>query len=444
MKLHFRISSFILFLLLDYTTHAQIISTVAGGGINNPGNGGQAIECVLETPAGVAVDGAGNFYFCERGAQRVRKVSPDGIITIFAGTGVAGNSGNGGPATAAKLTNPYCLVVDKFDNVYIGEHTVIRKISAAGIISNYAGIGTIGYSGDGGPATAAQLVGIRGLAIDGIGNMYVSDISNNVVRKIDNMGIITRVAGTGFGPYNGDTLQATDANISEPVGLATDNDNNLYIASYSQNRIRKVTPDGIITTVAGTGAAGYSGDGSYAVSAKLDRPSSMCIDKWNNLYVTDSYNDCVRKITTTGVISTIAGNGLSGFEGDGGPATAAKLLNPAGIITDEAGGMLLCDWGNNRIRRVSNVVSVNEKVSESNSMELYPNPNSGDFVLHLSSVYKQAANLVAIDIVGKVVLEMSVNTNEPTTVTLDAPSGIYYITVYIDGGTLTRKINLMK
>jgi len=444
MKLHFRISSLFLFLLLEFTVNAQIITTVAGGGINNPGNGGQAIECVLETPSGVAVDGSGNYYICETFAQRVRKVSPDGTISIFAGTGVSGNSGNGGPATAAKLSNPYCIVVDKFDNVYIGEFSVIRKINTAGIITNYAGTGISGASGTGGPATAAQLMGIRGLAIDGLGNMYVSDIANNVVRKIDNMGIITRVAGTGLATYNGDTLQATDANISEPVGLATDKDNNLYIVSYSQNRVRKVTPDGIITTVAGTGVAGYSGDGSYAASAKLDRPSSICIDKWNNLYVTDSYNDCVRKITTTGVISTIAGNGLSGFEGDGGPATAAKLLYPAGIITDEAGGMLLCDWGNNRVRRVNNVVSVADVSSINNGIDISPNPNSGSFNLRLTSMYKNEIKVAVTNIVGKVVKEIFVKTNEKVTVILDAPSGIYFVTAFTDAGILSKKITLIK
>jgi sugar lactone lactonase YvrE len=374
----------------------------------------------------------------------VRKVSPDGTISIFAGTGVSGNSGNGGPATAAKLSNPYCIVVDKFDNVYIGEFSVIRKINTAGIITNYAGTGISGASGTGGPATAAQLMGIRGLAIDGLGNMYVSDIANNVVRKIDNMGIITRVAGTGLATYNGDTLQATDANISEPVGLATDKDNNLYIVSYSQNRVRKVTPDGIITTVAGTGVAGYSGDGSYAASAKLDRPSSICIDKWNNLYVTDSYNDCVRKITTTGVISTIAGNGLSGFEGDGGPATAAKLLYPAGIITDEAGGMLLCDWGNNRVRRVNNVVSVADVSSINNGIDISPNPNSGSFNLRLTSMYKNEIKVAVTNIVGKVVKEIFVKTNEKVTVILDAPSGIYFVTAFTDAGILSKKITLIK
>lgn len=444
MKLHFRISSLFLFLLLEFTVNAQIITTVAGGGINNPGNDGQAIECVLETPSGVAVDGSGNYYICETFAQRVRKVSPDGTISIFAGTGVSGNSGNGGPATAAKLSNPYCIVVDKFDNVYIGEFSVIRKINTAGIITNYAGTGISGASGTGGPATAAQLMGIRGLAIDGLGNMYVSDIANNVVRKIDNTGIITRVAGTGLATYNGDTLQATDANISEPVGLATDKDNNLYIVSYSQNRVRKVTPDGIITTVAGTGVAGYSGDGSYAASAKLDRPTSICIDKWNNLYVSDSYNDCVRKISNTGVISTIAGNGLSGFEGDGGPATAAKLLNPAGIIIDEAGGMSLCDWGNNRIRRVSNVVSIGNVESKQYGLDIFPNPNKGSFIMHLLSENNNTVKILITDVVGKLVEEMFVLSNEQVTVNLDAPTGMYYVTAFTDGGILSKKITLIK
>jgi uncharacterized protein (TIGR03437 family) len=333
----------------------SIITTVAGtGSYSFSGDGGPATSAQLYNPYGVAVDGSGNIYIGDCLNNRVRKVSSSGIITTVAGTGSPGFSGDGGPATSAQLYNPYGMVVDGSGNLYIADssNNRIRKISSTGIISTVAGNGGAGYAGDGGPATSAQLYNPLGVAVDGSGNIYIGDSTNNRVRKVSSSGIITTVAGTGSAGFSGDSGPATGAQLYNPCGVAVDGSGNLYIVDGSNQRIRKVSSNGIITTVAGTGSAGFSGDGGPATGAKLSFPSGVAVDGSGNIYIGDSTNNRVRKVSPSGIITTVAGTGSPGFSGDGGPATSAQLFWPDGVVVDGSGNIYIADEGNDRIRLV--------------------------------------------------------------------------------------------
>ena len=302
----------------------------------------------------MAVDGAGNLYIADFNNHRIRKVNSAGVISTVAGTGTAGFSGDGGAATSAQLRNPQDVVLDAAGNLYIvdtGDHR-IRKVNSAGVISTVAGSGAQGFSGDGGAATAAQLNQPRGVALDGAGNLYIADWFNQRIRKVDTDGDISTVAGTGTAGFSGDGGAATSAQLDNPYGVAVDGASNLYIADDNNNRIRKVDSSGNISTVAGTGTAGYSGDGGAATSAQLDNPYVVALDGAGNLYIADGGNHRIRKVNSAGVISTVAGNGMAGFGGDGGAATSALLNFPIDVAPDALGNLYIAEWVNNRIRKV--------------------------------------------------------------------------------------------
>ncbi len=443
MKKHLLLSLYTL-LSLQLTIHAQIITTAVGGGTNYPGDGGLAIDAKLIKPISIAVDAVGNLYICDRDANRVKKVSTDGIITTFAGIGTNGYTGDGGAATAAQLKAPYSIAIDGANNVYFGDQTmVIRKINTSGIISTYAGAVTPGFSGDGGPATAAQIHHPSAIAIDGAGNLFIADFYNSRIRKVDTFGIMTTIAGTGSTLYNGDNIPATDANLFTPTGVAVDNLGNVYIADNKNNRIRKVNTAGIITTVAGTGSIGFTGDGDQATAAKINRPFGVYADNAGNIFISDTYNERIRMINTSGVISTIAGNGLSGYDGDGGMATSAKLSTPMGICLNNTGGMYLAV--SDRIRYIDGIVSVNAiDNSEDKGLNIYPNPNEGSFTVSISTTQKTTARMVITDIVGRIIRDIPVTTNQPIELSLEVPNGIYFITAYTKAGIVGGKINILK
>ncbi|OJW74992.1 MULTISPECIES: NHL repeat-containing protein [unclassified Spirosoma] len=344
---------FYLLLLFGLTTSglAQVITTVAGFGSENV----PATSTQLSEPFGVAVDGNGNLYIADRANHRIRKVNPSGMITTVAGTGNQGYSGDGGLATSAQLYSPFGVVVDGSGNLYIADfgNCRIRKVSPSGIITTVAGTGNAGYSGDGGPATSAKLQYPLDVAVDGSGNLYIADRDNYRIRKVNASGVITTVAGTGTYGYSGDGGLATSAQLNNPYNVAVDGSGNLYIADTYNNRIRKVDTFGVITTVAGTGNQGYSGDGGQATSARLDFPYSMSVDGSGNLYFSDGNNHCIRKISPSGVITTIAGTGNGGYSGDGGPATLAQLYYPFGVAIDGNGNLYIGDYTHNRIRQVN-------------------------------------------------------------------------------------------
>jgi len=329
-----------------------VLSRVAGGS-----HGGYSGDNVFATsaqlyPAGLAFDGAGNLYVSDWATARVRKVTPGGIITTVAGNGTSGYSGDGGAATSAELYDPEGVAVDASGNLYIADsqNSRIRRVTPGGIITTVAGNGTYGYSGDGGAATSAQLSFPYGVAVDSAGNLYVADAGCPCVREVTPSGIITTVAGNGTSGNSGDGVAATSAELSSPYGVAVDSTGNLYIADVGNNAIRKVSSGGIITTVAGNGTSGYSGDGAAAISAQLSVPYGVALDAAGNLYISDEGNSRIRKISTGGTITTVAGNGTSG---DGGPATGAQLWTPFDEALDAAGNLYISDSGNSRVRKVT-------------------------------------------------------------------------------------------
>ncbi len=432
--------TFLLLIVMIPWCQAQIITTVAGGGTTAPGDGGQAIEAKLQRPTGVAVDATGNLYICDRNANRVRKVTSDGMITTFAGTGVANYSGDGGPATAADIKGPYSVAIDNANNVYIGEQSgVVRKINTSGIISTYAGIATPGFSGDGGHANAAQLNGPSGIAIDAASNMYIADIDNNRIRKIDQFGIITTIAGTGATLYNGDNIPAMDANLYSPAGVSVDNFGNIYVAESRNHRIRKINPLGIIMTIAGSGTLGFSGDDGIANSANLNNPIGICVNNTGDVYFSDVLNMRIRKINSSGIISTVAGNGLSGSDGDGANPIFASISSPIGICLSNTGGMYIAST--DRVRYIEGIVSV-ETINnyEQNSLIIYPNPNNGKFTIGCSSRLVELNDVIVTDMLGKVVYKAEGVKGQSIDINLKVPSGMYEVQLQGERNSMTQRI----
>ncbi len=328
-----------------------IVTPVAGNGtFGFSGDNGTATSAQLGYPQGLAVDSAGNLYIADTTNCRVRKVT-NGVITTVAGNGTYGYSGDNGPATSAEFREPYGVAVDSAGNLYIVDGGVVRKVSG-GVIATVAGSSTqpFGFSGDNGPATSAQLNQPGGVAVDSAGNLYIADMKNNRIRKVTN-GVITTVAGSGPMGSSGDNGSATSAQLTWPQGVAVDSAGNLYIADTDNYRVREVS-NGVIVTLAGNGTQNYGGDNGPAASAQLNWPEGVAVDSTGNLYIADTYSHCVRKVSG-GVITTIAGNGEQGFSGDNGPATSARLSFPGGVAVDSAGSVYIADAGNNRIRKVA-------------------------------------------------------------------------------------------
>ena len=325
---------------------SHIISTVAGNGV--------ALATVnLSHPIGVAVDTNGNVYIADTYHSAIKKVKNNGVISTIAGTGAAGNSGDGGAATAAKLNSPYGVAVDGNGNVYVVDYmnNCIRKIDSNGIISLFAGNRTIGYSGDNGPACTAETY-YPFVACDGKGNVYFSDGGNQRVRKVDSNGIITTVVGNGIAGFSGDGGPATDAELNGPCGICFDPSGNLFIADCNNKRIRKVDNSGVISTI--LGIIYYAGFFEVPTS-RLSNPLGVAVDANDNIYVVQGEDNDVVKISSTGVIDTFAGIGSAGYSGDGGNATSAALNLPWGVAIDRCQNIYIADSYNNRIRKVSGV-----------------------------------------------------------------------------------------
>ncbi len=341
---------------------AQNIITVAGTGYAGfNGDGKIATLAEIDGQTGAAIDQEGNVYISDFNSNRIRKVAPGGTITTVAGTGTPGFAGDGGPATAAKIFGPMGIALDKSGNIYFADNynQRIRKINmASGIISTIAGSGESGFAGNGAPATLAKFQSPEGIAVDAAGNVYVTDCDNNCIRKIGTNGIITAYAGnaigkgTGLGNYSGDGKSALNAELNHPKGLTVDAQGNVYFADCFNHRIRKVNTSGIITTVAGEGNADYNGDGRAATSASLNYPVDVTTDAAGNLFISDHANHRVRMVNKQGTISTVAGNGQLGFGGDGELATLAKLANPSFVEIGSNGNLYIGDNDNSRVRMV--------------------------------------------------------------------------------------------
>ncbi|GAB4088472.1 hypothetical protein GCM10028785_11410 [Hydrogenophaga soli] len=466
------------------TADGSQVNRVAGDGScsrgwpqpNFGGDGGPATLAQIsgDTDAnaypGLTVDAAGNIYIADFNNNRVRKVDAvTGLISTVAGNGTAGFSGDGGAATAAQLSYPTRVAVDASGNLYIAGGGRIRKVAAAtGLISTVAGNGTIGYGGDGGPATAAALNSPMGMALVASGDLYFADMNNARIRRVDAAtGTITTVAGTGTWGYSGDGGAATAAKLGSPSGVARDAAGNFYIADYDNNRIRKVDAvTGIISTVAGNGTAGFGGDGGVATAAQLSWPTGIAVDAAGNLYIADNQNNRVRKVDaasgniatligtggpatpiqsmaaasaplaapvglalgggklyfadmsknflnqlnlSTGLVDTVAGTGVFASGGDGGPATAAQLSGPTGVARDAQGNLYIADTYGNRVRKVDAASGLISTVAGTGTQG-----SSGD---------GGAATAAAL--------------NRPQGLALDAAGNLYIA----DGGVRVRKVS---
>jgi hypothetical protein len=393
-------------------TSAGALTTIAGNGSSTySGDGGSALLAGVN-PSDVGVDATGNVYICDKNNRRIRKVTPAGVISTIAGTGMSGSAGDGGTALIATFNTPVSICVEPGGGVYVSDQSAgrIRYVSSTGIISTFAGgggsiaegvaataaslslasvirsgpggdlfvligskvrkvsggiivtvagDGTMGSSGDGGPATAAKLSGPRSIAVNSSGELFIADYNNSRIRKVTTTGIISTAAGTGLPPSasagdGGNALEASFASIS---AVTSDAAGNLYIADASANVVRRVDAGtGIITRFAGNGAAGYFGDGGPASAAALSGPSSISFDNAGNLYIGENGSDHVRKVSPGGIITTIAGGGIGG-PGDGGPATAA-VFSADGVAADSAGNVYIADNVAKRLRRVDAITGI--------------------------------------------------------------------------------------
>ena len=339
-------------------TSGNITTAIGDGTQGFAGDGGAPNKVEMSLPTSVQVDSSGNLYFTDSLNNRIRKLS-GGNVNTYAGNGMVSRSGDGGAATSAQLNTPLGVAVDAAGNLYVSDtlNNLVRRVDAKGVITTFAGTGTPGFGGDGGAPASAQLNNPQGLAVDSAGNLYIADTQNHRVRKVSG-GTISTVAGSGTSGFAGDGGAATSAQLNAPFGVALDAAGNLYIAEFSNNRVRKVATNGNISTLAGNGVSGYSGDGGAATSAQLNGPQSVAVDGSGNVYVADTANNRVRKIGSTGVITTVAGNGLAGFAGDGGAATSAQVGNPTALAVDTVGNVYIAD-GSARVRKlfISGVIS---------------------------------------------------------------------------------------
>jgi len=437
-------------------SQAQIISTYAGNGTQGySGDGGQAIDAELYYPAGVIISKSGDMYVSE--ANRVEMITMStGIISRFAGNGSYLGFANGVPDTDAWFNSPRFLGIDDSGNVYIpdgGENIVYKVTVSTGIITIVAGLGgslNKGYSGDGGLAIAAILDNPYATAVDDTGNIYIADYSNNVIRKVTvSTGIITTVVGNGYGYWNGagtwtgayygDGGPATAAELYGPADLILDTAGNIYIADSRNNAFRKVTAStGIISTVAGNGIMGYSGNGGQAINAELLFPEGISLDSIGNLYLCDA-NSVVRKVTvSTGIISTIAGNGVAGYGGNGGLATNAELNNPGTVNFDRQGNLFIADGGNNVIRKImdtNTVTRATQLTINNGKCTIFPNPSNGVFNLYLSNISNKCS-LEVFNYLGENIYAAKINSINTKINLGEEPNGVYFYRVISESGEL--------
>ena len=349
--------------------HAQTINTFAGNGVATyGGDGGPATAASLNRPIACFRDAAGNLLISDFNNHRIRMVNAAGVISTICGTGISGFSGDGGPASAARISSPEKILIDGAGNIYFSDffNYCIRKINTSGIISTIAGTpGVSGYTGDGGPATAATFWYPCDMVFDAAGNMYVTDEWNNRIRKINTAGIISTFAGagpTGFmsGGYSGDGGPASVADINFPAGIVINAAGDIIFSDDGNYRIREISPAGIITTIAGDGVVGSLGDGGPATACEVNSAEGLCLDLAGNVYICESGGNKIRLVTvSTGIISTFAATGVLGYAGDGGPAATAEMDFPEDIFVDtNSACVFICDSHNNRVRAIGSCASV--------------------------------------------------------------------------------------
>jgi len=341
-----------------------IVATAGTGTAGFAGDGAAAVAARLDQPQDAVTDASGNVYIADGFNCRVRKVTPGGTITTVVGTGTCNTTGDGGPAVDAQIHRPFGLAIDTSGNLYIADSDGfdVRKVDPAGTITTFAGTGVQGSTGDHGPATSAELDGPCCVAVDLSGNVYIADHAADVVRKVSPTGIITTVAGTGVAGYTGDHGPATAARLGAPAHLAVDASGDLFIADQGNNVIRKVDGSGVITTVAGNGSGTHSGDFGAATSAGLANPFGVAVDARGDLFIAEYGGPTIRRVDgATGVITTYAGvAGSPGTSGNGRPASVARLTGPTNVTLDPSGDLLINDYSANQVRTVVQAAPVGQ------------------------------------------------------------------------------------
>ena len=424
---------------------SQILTTVAGSFSSGfSGDGGLATSAKLNDPLSVWVDTAGNLYITDYNNKRVRKVNPSGTISTIAGGG--SSYADSILATSAHL-DLGTITTDLSGNLYLVDGARIRRVDAVtGIITNVVGNGTAGFGGDGGQAFLAQINSPHGLCVDGCGNIYIGDYGNQRVRKVDAVGIISTYAGNGTTGYSGDSGLAINAQLNLPCGLIVDTIGNVYVPEEYNFRIRKIDTSGIITTYAGNGASGFSGDGGLAVNAQFNEPSYVCIDRYGNLYVADFHNSRIRKITASGYITTYAGGGSSSASGI--LATNASFNDVWGVYVDAYNNIYIPDRFNNRICKVSDTSTTAFKTLSNqcspsgiwslqglgkDMVNVYPNPANN--FLTVSSI-KPITDIVIANLLGQTVFSNFYNNRDVHLDVSYLAAGLYLIK--INGGEIRR------
>lgn len=418
-----------LFCLLPLLSSAQIITTVAGNHIQAfSGDGGPAINAELNTPSSICMDGAGNLMISDALNHNIRKVDPSGIITTIAGNGTSGYSGDGGPATDAAMTLPFGIVSVADGYLFVADEAknVIRKINSSGVITTYAGTGVAGYNGDNIPATNAELYGPYGLAFDISGNLYITDVYNFRIRKVDAAGIITTVAGTGHMGFGGNGGPATAARFGPVSGIAVSRTGTVYFTDYENHMVRMISPAGIVTTIAGNGTDTTSGDGGPATDAGVKGANGLYLDQQGNLFISDNWAHIVRMVDTSGIITTIAGNGTQGFSGDGGPATMAQLFNPIGITMNNTGNLLIADDYNSVVRELTHHSEGVSAATVNHSVSIYPDPATNKISIASGT---KIVSIAVYNQIGQIIFSNEFNADHVELNIADLPSGLYFIRI---------------
>ncbi|GEM_PF-644593 len=367
----------------------NLITTIAGNGTSGfAGDGGIATTGKVNFPYGVAADGAGNVFIVDSSNYRIRKVDLNGVMTTVAGKGVAAFYGDCSAATNAYLNTSYGMAVDGMGNLFIADtyNNRIRKVDTNGIITTVAGKSSSGFSGDGGAATNAKLYYPYGVMVDTNGNLFIADTYNHRIRKVDTNGVITTVAGKSSSGFSGDGGAATNANLYRPQSVAMDGNGNLFIADAYNYRVRKVDVYGVITTIAGNGSTSFSGDNGVATNAGMN-PFGVSVDGYGDVLIADRSNNRIRRVDPYGIITTVAGTNSYGYGGDGVAATNAPLYYPSGVAMDSYGRILIADTYNNRIRRFGQGPTL--------ALDKLTAANAGNYTLVVSSSYGSVTSTVA-------------------------------------------------